>query len=72
MALIWVVVIFLATKSKPEETLMVGDHYTDLEAARRAGCRRALARYGFGDPREETFDFEVGSFPEFVMAVKGF
>lgn len=51
---------------------MFGDHYTDLEAARRAGFRRALARYGFGDPREEKFDFEVDSFGEFVMAVKGF
>ncbi len=51
---------------------MFGDNYTDLEAARRAGFRRALARYGFGDPGEETFDFEVSSFGEFVMAVKGF
>lgn len=51
---------------------MFGDHYTDLEAARRAGFRRALARYGFGDPREEKFDFEVDSFGEFVIAVKGF
>lgn len=57
---------------RPEQCWMFGDHYTDLEAARRAGCRRALARYGFGDPKSETFDFEVGSFPEFVMAVKGF
>lgn len=51
---------------------MFGDHYTDLEAARRAGFRRALARYGFGDPREEKFDFEVDSFGEFVIAVKRF
>ena len=51
---------------------MFGDHYTDLEAARRAGFRRALARYGFGDPREEKFDFDVDSFGEFVMAIKGF
>lgn len=51
---------------------MFGDHYTDLEAARRAGFRRSLARYGFGDPREEKFDFEVDSFGEFVIAVKGF
>ena len=56
----------------PEQCWMFGDHYTDLEAARRAGCHRALARYGFGEPREEKFEFEVGSFPEFVMAIKGF
>lgn len=55
-----------------DQSWMFGDHYTDLEAARRAGCRRALARYGFGDPGEEKFEFEVNSFPEFVMAVRGF
>lgn len=55
-----------------DQCWMFGDNYTDLEAARRAGCRRALARYGFGDPREEKFEFEVNSFPEFVMAVRGF
>lgn len=56
----------------PGSCWMFGDHYTDLEAARRAGFRRALARYGFGDPHEEKFDFEVDSFSEFVMAVRGF
>lgn len=55
-----------------ENCWMFGDHYTDLETARRAGCRSALARYGFGDPKEEKFDFEVNSFGEFVMAIKGF
>ncbi len=55
-----------------DQCWMFGDHYTDLETARRAGCRRALARYGFGDPQEEKFDFEVESFSEFVMAVQGY
>lgn len=54
------------------ECWMFGDHYTDLEVARKAGCCRALARYGFGDPQEEKFEFEVESFPEFVMAIQGF
>jgi len=56
----------------PENCWMFGDHYTDLEVARRAGCHRALARYGFGDPGEEKFEFEVGSFAEFVLAIQGF
>lgn len=56
----------------PGSAWMFGDGYTDLEAARRAGFRSALARYGFGDPREEKSDFQVDSFPEFVMAIKGF
>ena len=47
---------------------MVGDHYTDLEAGRRAGFFRVLARYGFGQPREEIPDLEVGSFAELVEA----
>ena len=47
---------------------MVGDHYTDLEAGRRAGFFRALARYGFGQPREEIPDMEIDSFAELVEA----
>ena len=54
------------------ECWIFGDHYTDLEAGRRAGFRRAFARYGFGEKREETPDFEVDSFAEFVMAIKGY
>ncbi len=38
---------------------MVGDHYTDLESARRAGIQRCFCRYGFGDPRGETWDLAV-------------
>jgi len=47
---------------------MVGDHYTDLEAGRRAGFFRVHARYGFGQPREEVPDLAVGSFAELVAA----
>ena len=47
---------------------MVGDHYTDLEAGRRAGFFRVLARYGFGQPREEVPDMTVDSFSELVEA----
>ena len=49
-----------------------GDSALDLEAARRAGFRRVFARYGGGDPGKETADFEVGSFAEFVTAIRGF
>ena len=51
-----------------ENCWMVGDHYTDLEAGRRAGFFRVLARYGFGQPREEIPDMEVDSFSELVEA----
>lgn len=55
-----------------DQCWILGDHYTDLEAGRRAGFRRVLAKYGFGDPREETPDFEVESFGEFVTAIRKF
>ena len=50
---------------------MIGDHYTDLEAGRRAGFRRGFARYGFGDPHDEIPDFTLDSFPDLVsLALK--
>lgn len=54
----------------PGDCWILGDHYTDLEAGRRAGFRRALARYGFGDPKGERPDIEVASFTEFVEYIK--
>jgi len=38
---------------------MAGDHFTDLEAGRRAGLKRCYCRYGFGDPGAETWDLAV-------------
>jgi len=35
------------------DTWMIGDHRTDLEAARRAGVHGILVRYGIGDPGPE-------------------
>ena len=51
---------------------LFGNRESDLEAARRAGFRRVLSRYGGGDSGRETPDFEVGSFAEFVTAIRGF
>jgi phosphoglycolate phosphatase len=36
------------SRSRPEDTLMVGDSAIDLRTARGAGTRVCLARYGFG------------------------
>ena len=38
---------------------MAGDHFTDLEAGRRAGLKRCYCRYGFGDPGAEAWDLAV-------------
>ena len=43
---------------------MAGDHFTDLEAGRRAGMRRCFCRYGFGDPGPETWDLAVDTLTE--------
>lgn len=43
---------------------MAGDHFTDIEAGRRAGVRRCYCRYGFGDPRAEAYDLAVDRLPE--------
>lgn len=48
----------------PEQCRMVGDHYTDLESGRKAGIKRILCKYGFGDPKSEMPDHCVDSFPE--------
>ena len=56
--------------AEPAQSWMVGDHYTDLEAGKRAGMQRCWASYGFGDPRGLEYDFEAKSFAEFVNAAK--
>lgn len=43
-----------ALGGKAEEACVVGDNYTDLEAARRAGMASAFLLNGFGSPRSET------------------
>lgn len=48
--------LFLALKQargEAQASWMVGDHFTDLEAGRRAGLATCYCRYGFGDPRGE-------------------
>lgn len=48
---------------------ILGDHYTDLASGRGAGVRRALARWGFGEPRGEYYDAGFDDFPAFTRAV---
>ncbi len=47
-------------------TFMVGDHHTDLEAARRAGVRSIFLSSGFGHPGNEKPDLVFADFPAFV------
>ncbi|MGN0890739.1 MAG: HAD family hydrolase [Candidatus Spyradenecus sp.] len=44
---------------------VVGDNYTDLEVGRRAGLRVCRCAYGFGNPREESWEVAVDDLREF-------
>ena len=50
----------------PDATWMIGDHYTDLAAAKNAGVQSAFVQYGFGDERGFKPDAYFVSFPELV------
>ena len=54
------------TGHAPENTWMVGDHHTDLEAARRASIRSIFLASGFGHPGAETPDLAFPDFPAFA------
>ena len=45
---------------------IIGDHHADLEAGRRAGLSRCFCRFGFGDPRNETYELAVDSLGELI------
>lgn len=47
-------------------TWMIGDHWTDLAVAERAGIKSAFVRYGFGDERDYKPDVYFASFSELV------
>ncbi len=48
----------------PARTWMIGDHLTDLEAARRAGVRSAFVSYGIGRPGAERPTQRFSTFPD--------
>jgi phosphoglycolate phosphatase len=48
------------------DSWMVGDHHTDLEAARRASLRSIFLQSGFGHPGAETPDLVFSDFAAFV------
>ena len=47
-----------------EGSWIAGDHFTDLEAGRRAGLKRCFCRYGFGDPGRESWELAVDELGE--------
>lgn len=45
---------------------MIGDHHTDLAAAKNAGIKSAFVRYGFGNRHDQKADACFASFSELV------
>lgn len=58
------------TGGKPENAWMVGDHCTDLAAAAAAGCKACFCDYGYGEIRQEKFDFRIEQFSELLEVLK--
>ena len=54
------------TGHAPATTWMVGDHHTDLEAARRAGVKSIYLQSGIGHPGAETPDLVCPDFSDFA------
>jgi phosphoglycolate phosphatase len=50
---------------------VIGDHFTDLEAGRRAGVKRAFCTFGFGDARQEGNDLVIQALPELADHLLG-
>ena len=50
----------------PENTWMIGDHHTDLEAAQNAGVKSGFVTYGIGYPGEFTANQTWNGFEELV------
>lgn len=48
--------------AKPEDSWMIGDHFTDIEAARRAGVRSIWLSYGIGKTDKDKPEVAFGSF----------
>lgn len=58
--------ILQKTDSDPASSWMFGDNYTDLAAGKAAGMKTGFAAYGFGDPKDYTWDFRAENFSEFT------
>ena len=53
----------------PAECFMVGDHYTDLAAGSNAGMKTLFVKWGFGEPRDQKYDYIADSFAAGVKII---
>lgn len=52
--------------TRPEETMVVGDHYPDIEMAKNAGVRSVYCNYGFFGNDTTGADEHIDRFPEIL------
>lgn len=64
-------VIMTATGRTADATWVIGDNYTDLECARRAGTRSIFLTYGYGEPGAETPTLRMDCFDQVVSRFAG-
>ncbi len=58
-------------KVRPENALMVGDRKSDMEAARKAGCKATGATYGYGSKEElKDADFMISRITQLPSLVE--
>ena len=66
-------ILYLADKwslDPATEMVMVGDHVTDIEVGRRAGCRTVFITGGIGVTRDMPPDFVINSMLELPELLK--
>ncbi|MBI2133152.1 HAD family hydrolase [Candidatus Woesearchaeota archaeon] len=58
-------------KVKPNEAIMVGDRKSDIDAAKKAGCRAVGVTYGYGEEEElKDADFKIRKIEELAGIVE--
>ncbi|MBI2142541.1 HAD family hydrolase [Candidatus Woesearchaeota archaeon] len=56
---------------KPKEALMVGDRKSDIDAARKAGCKTVAVTYGYGSRRElEGADYVISDLKQLMGVMR--
>ncbi len=61
----------LKLDGRPQQALMIGDHHTDLYAARDAGIATCFCAYGFGNCGDYLPDYQVTDARELMTLLPG-
>jgi len=59
-------------KVKPNDSIMIGDSYSDILAGRNAGVRTCFCTYGYGTLKDMEADFTVSSPSEIIDVLEAF